>query len=550
MPSYESINLHPDTHRPSSLKTTTYDVVVFGTGWAGRIAAYNCAAAGLSVLTIEKELIGGDCPFWACLPTKALLRPNEALEEVRRVRGAREKLMPTTSCADSSGVDVDAVFTRRDRFCFSWDDTAVQVPNIEGNGCDIVRGVGRLVGVRVVRITFEVGGSVEEVKVQARFAVVMATGSEPVVPGIPGLAAAKPWTNREASSSSIAPESLFIIGGGVVGVEMATIYQSFGSKIILASRSDELLPAFDSEAGKMVRERLVSRGAHVLTSASVTKVTRKDLRSPVVVTVTGADGTSQEISAAEILVAAGRRAGTTDLGLDSVGVNLEAGQPFAVDDSLLVRDVPSHSPDSDDGGPWLYAAGDANGRAILTHNAKYHGRICASAIIARLSISPEGQLPKVTTPESPFSTATGDGRARPQVIFSDPQVATVGLMRRSAAAACKAIRTATVPVWLLAADLHAEELEDPYRGGWAQWVIEEGSGVLLGATFVGAAVAELLHPSTVAIVGRLTVEQLVHAIPPFPTMSELYLNLVEAALVETIPCPPHRWRETGPIFLA
>lgn len=318
------------------------------------------------------------------------MRPKEALDEVRRVRGARERLVPTTSGAHGAGVDVDAVFTRRDRFTFSWDDTAAQVPNIEGNGCDIVRGVGRLVDLKKVRVTLEVGGEVEEVEVQARLAVVVATGSEPVVPAIPGLAAAKPWTNREAASSSTAPESLFIMGGGVVGVEMATIYQALGSKIILASRSDELLPALDSEAGRMVRERLVSRGARVLTSASVTEVTREDSGGPVVVTVTGADGTLQEIPAAEILVAAGRRAGTTDLGLESVGVNLEAGQSFAVDDSLLVRDVPSHSSDSDDGGPWLYAPGDVNGRAILTHNAKYHGRICASAIIARASSNPKG----------------------------------------------------------------------------------------------------------------------------------------------------------------
>jgi dihydrolipoamide dehydrogenase len=234
MPPIETINLHPSTHPPSSLKSTTYDVIFLGAGWPSRITGPRCVAAGLSVLTIEKELIGGDCRFWACIPSKALLRSAEALETSSHLPGARER-------RNSVHVDSTAVFAHRDTFTANWSDTADIVPTMEGQGVTLVRGHGRIAGVKKVRVTLDSGGAHETVDFQARLAVVINTGSIAGIPDIPGLHSAVPWTPREATSSSMVPETLFVMGGGVVGVEMATIYLSLGSKVVHANSSSELL---------------------------------------------------------------------------------------------------------------------------------------------------------------------------------------------------------------------------------------------------------------------------------------------------------------------
>ena len=512
MPSIETISLHPSTHPPSSLTSQSFDIICLGSGWAGRIIAARCVAAGLSAVIVEKELVGGDCPFWACVPSKALLRPAEALDDARHVSGARERLTDV-----SVPVDPEAVLKRRDVFTGGWDDTKVLVPMVENSGTHLVRGVGRITGVKRVNVTLDVsGGKTESVDLEARQAVAICTGSEPIIPDIPGLADAKPWGPREATSSSVVPETLLIVGGGVVGVEMATVYQSLGSKVVLASRSPELLPSFDDEAGEIVRKKLESRGVQVLTSTEVTSVKRETPGGTVTATLSS-NKNPHEIQASEILVATGRRAITRDIGLESLGYDapsLEAGRPITVDESLAVRNITSNTT------PWLYAAGDVNGRAMLTHTSKYHGRIAANAIIARA----RNTFPSKPTPFDRFS-ASADLSAVPQVVFSDPAVASVGLTRKAAERAGRAVRVVTAPAQTLGANLRAEG----YEAGWAQWVLEAETGVLLGATFVGSEVAELLHASTVAVVGGLRVEQLVHAIPSFPTMSEVYLSLVDAA---------------------
>lgn len=513
MPSIETINLHPSTHPPSSLKSKTYDVICLGSGWAGRIIASRCVAAGLTALVVERELVGGDCPFWACVPSKALLRPAEALDDSRHVMGARERLIDPDVT-----VDTEAVFKRRDMYAANWDDTKTLVPLVENSGVHLVRGAGSIIGVKKVRVALGDGSDrLESIDLEARQAVAVCTGSEPIIPNIPGLADAKPWTPREASSSSVAPKTLFIIGGGVVGTEMAAIYQNLGSNIILASRSSDILPGFDPEAGKIVREKLVSRGARILTLANVTKVTRETPGGSLTITVSSGTDT-QEIVASEVLVATGRRAITQGLGLESLGLDissLETGRPIVVDESLLVTGISSN-----ESTPWLYAAGDVNGRAMLSHTSKYHGRIAANVIIARA----QGKFPAAAPAFGNFS-ASADNTAIPQVVFTDPQIASVGLTRKAAKNAGRAIRTVTAPVQTLGAMLYAEG----YEAGWAQWVLDEETGVLLGATFVGTGAADLLHASTVAIVGGLRIEQLIHAIPSFPTMSEVYLNLVDAA---------------------
>jgi pyruvate/2-oxoglutarate dehydrogenase complex dihydrolipoamide dehydrogenase (E3) component len=488
----ERINLHPQTHSIDSLASKAFDVIIIGSGWAGRIAAGRLVKAKLSVVIIEKELIGGDCPFWACVPSKVLLRPNEALQAAKVVEGASQKITGST-------VDVSATFARRDQFTASWDDGALLVPMVESTGVQIVRGEAKIVGEKRVEVLSQEGARKE---FEAKVAVIINSGSEPVVPKIPGLREANPWTPRDATSSNYAPDHLIVIGAGAVGSEMATAYASFGSKVSLISGSEEILPAVDPEAGRIVRETMESRGISVKTGVRVVEVVSEGAKS-----VTAVLSNGDRIEGTEILVAAGRKGIVEDLGLESVGIKTARGF-VPVNDDLSVSNA--HT-------PWLYATGDVNGRALLTHISKYHGRIAANAIIAGLK---DGN---VAENDRSANTATSDKLGTPQVIFTSPPVASVGLTRSKAKANGVKVREITAPFLTLGGRIHGDNAE-----GWAQWVVDDGNR-LVGATFVGEGAADQIHASTVAIVGGLTLDKLVHAIPSFPTMSEVYLNLIDAA---------------------
>jgi len=497
MPPFDTINLHPWTHQLSSLKFYTYDVICVGSGWAGRVIAARVCKAGLTALIIEDELVGGDCPFWACVPSKALLRPAQALEAAKAVGGARELIEP------SKGVDVEAVWKRRDFFTAGWDDTQLLVPMVEKSGAQLVRGRGVIVGTKKVRLESKDGESVE---LQARHAVAVCTGSEVFFPDVPGLKEAKPWTPREATSTSILPEHLIIIGAGAVGCEMATAYSSFGAKVTVVTSTEEILPRFDIRVGKMVRESLASRRVVFHLSTKVSWVYRTEEGR---VQVTLENG--EVVSGAEVLVAAGRRPRTRDVGLNTLGLPVD-GNPIAVDESLCVESIP---------GRWLYAVGDVNGRATLTHMCKYQGRIAGDTIVARAKgLLGEGQKPVAW---DKFS-ATADRYAVPQVVFTDPIVASVGFTLAAAKEAGHPVREVSAPLTTVGSLLHGDE-----QSGWAQWVVDVPSNKLLGATFVGRDVEDLIHASTVAIVAGITLDRLVHAVPSFPTMTEVYLNLAEAA---------------------
>lgn len=447
--------------------------------------------------------MGGDCPFWACVPSKALLRPQEALAEARDVGGVRELLRERPS------LDAATVFKRRDVFTGSWDDGQLLVPMVENSGAALVRGRGNLIGVKKVAVTNENG---ERTVIEAKHAVAICTGSEPTIPNIPGLRESNPWGPRQATSSSEVPKHLLVLGAGAVGTEMATVYASLGAQVSLVSRGAELLPSVDEEAGRLVREGLESQGVRVYVSTTMESVTREESDDCLVVQLSNG---SKITGVTKILAATGRKAKTSGIGLENFGIETN-GSPIPVTESLHVKSVP---------GGWLYALGDVNGRAPLSHSSKYHGRIAATAIIAR-SQSDETEDPGLDTPWSKVS-ATNDILAQPQVVFTRPTVASVGLTRKRAEAAGLAdkIRVVTAPAATLGAKLH----QDGYKDGWAQWIIDLESNKLLGATFAGDGVAELLHASTVAIVGGLTLDRLAHAVPSFPTMSEVYLNLMEAA---------------------
>lgn len=468
------------------MTTDSYDVVVIGGGPAGENAADRAVQGGLTTALVESELVGGECSYWACMPSKALLRPAQALRAARHVAGAAE--------AVSGSLDVAAVLGRRDTMAADWSDTG-QVDWLVSAGIDLVRGHGRISGEREVTVMADDGATRV---LSARHAVVVATGSEATIPPIDGLAQAAPWTSREATSAQEVPGSLAIIGGGVVGVEMATAWSGLGSRVSLIARHG-LLGGMEPFAGERVAAALRDAGVDVLTDTDTAAV-RRDEQG---VTLTLSDGT--EVRADEVLVATGRQPRTAELGLETLG--LPAGEPIETDDTLRSRAA-----------DWLYAVGDVNGRALLTHQGKYQARAAGDVIVARALGQPVDERPWGR------HVATADAAAVPQVVFSEPEVASVGL---TAAAAQEAGHEVRVLDQDLGAVAGASLREDGYAGA-ARLVVDTGRDVLLGATFVGPDVAELLHAATTAVVGEVPIARLWHAVPAYPTISEVWLRLLEA----------------------
>ena len=493
-----AINLHP-TPLPSP-STTSYDLIVIGGGSTGEMTAMRATRGGLTALIIESELVGGECPYWACVPSKALLRPLDTLEAAGAVGGARELVMEEGEAMKKPVLD--GVWKRRDFFAKHWTDDA-SLKLMADHHVDVIRGFGRIAGVR--KVTVQPWGSSERTEFEARHAVAVCTGSVPVIPDeIVGLREAKPWTTREAVSTSIVPDHLIILGSGPVGCELATAFVGFGGRVTLVSGGEELLSRFEPEAGKRVREGLVSKGVDVRLQAKPVKVERKGEKVEIEL------GGGETLSGSEILIATGRKPKTTDIGLDSI--ELEDGSDLDVDGTLCVPSV---------SGEWLYAVGDTNGQAPLTHMGKYSGKVAGDTIAARA----KGTLTKEATATafSPYSATAQHAAYTPQVTFTNPQVASVGLTLAQALKQGNKAKEVAVKMAGPGTFLHAEGYE-----GWAQWVLDEESHQLLGATFVGRDTADLLHASTVAIVGGVTIERLFHAVPSFPTTSEVYVSLLDA----------------------
>jgi pyruvate/2-oxoglutarate dehydrogenase complex dihydrolipoamide dehydrogenase (E3) component len=470
---------------------TEFDLIVIGAGAVAENVADRAVQGGLTAVLIESELVGGECSYWACMPSKALLRSGIALRAAQNVGGTRE--------AVTGALDVAATLKRRDSFTNNWDDQS-QVDWVEGAGIALVRGHGRLTGVKTVSVEAS-DGSVTHLT--ARHAVVVSTGSDPLLPAIDGIADVSPWTPREATSAEVIPASLAIIGGGVVAVEMATAYASFGCHVTIVARSG-LLRGQEDFAAELVGASLESLGVTVRTGVFPTAARRDDTG----VTLTLDDGGT--VTAAEVLVATGRQPRTTDIGLDTVG--LEAGEWLATDDTLLVRG------ETNRGHSWLYAVGDVNHRALLTHQGKYQARAAGDVIAARALGRP------VHDGAWGAHAATADREAVPQVTFSDPEVASVGLTSDAARDAGYDIRVVDYDLGSVAgASLQA----DGYTGK-ARMVVDEKRRVVLGVTFVGPDVSEMLQAATIAVVGEVPIDRLWHAVPAYPTMNEIWLRLLEA----------------------
>lgn len=451
-----------------------FDVVVIGGGPAGEnIAQYATEQSGLSAVLVERELVGGECSYYACMPSKALLRPIEIAATAAHLQGLT-----------APALDREALLARRDYWVSDYQDKG-QVDWAEGAGIAVVRGAGRISGEREVTVEGAAGPRV----LKARQVVVLATGSEAVAPHV--YASAAPWGSRDATGIVEVPDRIVVVGGGVVACEAATWLNALGAKVTVLVRGTRLLPRAEPFAAELTLTALRAAGVDVRVGVEVTGCRRDKAEDTGLgrihggqVTVTTAAG---DVTADEILVAVGRKPRLDDLGLETVGLDTE---------KLVLPD-------------WLLTVGDSSGEAPLTHWGKYRARVLGEQLAARVQGSAVPQPP--------------DDVPVPQVVFTDPQVAWVGLTEAEARERYGKVEVVKVP-WSAASG--AALLRDDVEGA-AQLVVDPASRTVVGATFVGPEAGELLHAATIAIVGRVPVHVLRHAVPSYPTASELWLRLLE-----------------------
>jgi len=443
------------------------EVVVIGLGPGGEEVAGRLAEAGLDVVGIEKELVGGECPYWGCIPSKMMIRAADLLAEGRRIPGM----------AGESGVSPDwgPVARRiREEATDTWDDT-VAAERFESKGGRLLRGEGRLLGPDRV--------AVGDTEIEVSRAIVLGAGSSAVVPPIPGLDGAPYWINRDAIETEEVPESLVVLGGGAIGLELAQVFSRFGSRVTVVEALDRVLALEEPEASSLIEDVFGREAVEVRTGVGAVAAAGDHQR----ISLTLADGS--EVTGQRLLVATGRRANLASLGVAAIG--LDPGLRWVpVDDHLRVV-------------PGVWALGDLTGKGLFTHISMYQAAIVIADILGQ--------------PGHP-----ADYSALPRVTFTDPEIGAVGLTEQAARDAGRQIRSATYPLpsstrgWIHKAG----------NDGFIKLVEDTDSGVLVGATSAGPNGGEVLGLLALAVHARIPVAQLKTMIYAYPT----FHRAIEAAL--------------------